>query len=250
MTKTTWTNAIYDIYDFLYWEPQHIWKIKNKNSNIKSVSIASKHIKQMEVSLNQILNIFFYLLPKENFLEFINFITKKSIYRDNYEFWIWNIVEWINDSTQPDFFFVWDNFNIAIEMKTKSKSSLEQIMKYAFFHLKENEIVWHKKKFLLIFLWEWEFKNLWNDKYDNAGILKENFQKYEIQDTTKKWNLDLVAYKKEIYNLIEKSEIAFLNYSMLKEFCILKINENIDNHIFVNLLNWIIREIDDRRIVK
>ena len=50
---------IYEIYDFLYFEPQHIGKIKNPKTTYNSSKKMIEHIKNLEVSLNHILNLFF-----------------------------------------------------------------------------------------------------------------------------------------------------------------------------------------------
>ncbi len=250
MKNSNWTEIIYDVYDYLYWEPQHIWKIKNKNSKIKNQNLALEHVKQLEVSLNQILNIFFYFLPYSIFKKLLEVIIDKNIDEDNYSLYfndISEIIDWVNKSTQPDFFFIWSKINIAIEIKTNSKSSLDQIMKYSFLHLKEIEKSWLNKKFVLIFIWKWDFQNLWKEKFSNILELKESFESYKIQDFTKKWNTSLMEYKYKIKELVKNSEINFISYKWLQEFCKNEIDNNKDNEMLVKLLNWVIKEIDCRQ---
>ena len=244
--KNNWTDIIYEIYDFLYWEPQHIWKIKNKNSKIDSVEKSLNHIKNIEVSLNQILKIFFYFLPDKLFRNFININYKKDFLENNYFLYLKEIeelIEWINWATQPDFFFIWEKSNIFIEIKTKSKSSLEQLMKYIFLHIKDCERVWKNKKLILIFLAKWDFKNLFKEKFNNIEELKKEFTKFEIPKITKKWNNNLKNYSDKIKELWEEMEIDFINYKQLKYFC--KSNLEVNKKLF----SGIIDDLEERKLV-
>jgi len=244
--KNNWTEIIYEIYDFLYWEPQHIWKIKNKDSKINSVEKSLNHIKNIEVSLNQILKIFFYFLPNNIFKSFINLKWKKDLLEDNYFFYLKEIEElinWVNWATQPDFFFIWEKSNIFIEMKINSKSSLEQLMKYIFLHIKDCERTGEDKKLILIFLAKWNFKNLFKEKYKDIWELKKEFQEFNIPKITKKWNNNLEKYFKKIKEIWKDMEIDFINYWEFKNFCIKNKNSN------EKLFSWIIDELDNRKLV-
>ena len=251
MNKHNWSEIIYDVYDFLYWEPQHIWKIKNPKNKLDSLDKTMEHIKNIEVSLNQILNIFFYFLPYNLFYKLVENTTNKPIWNDNYILYlkeVENIIDWINGSTQPDFFFIWERANISIEMKTKSKSSLDQLMKYAYLHIKDCERTGSNKDYTLIFLWNWEFKNLWKDKFENVDELKKAFTVYEIADKMKKWDINLVEYKDKIKDLVKNMNIWFLNYTDLKNFCTHNIDNNKSDEKLINLLTWLVDEINERNL--
>lgn len=251
MKKNNWPEIIYDVYDFLYWEPQHLWKTKNVNHKIDSLNKAMDHVKNIEVSLNQILNIFFYFLPYSIFYKFIEEVTNKPVWNEKYVLYlkeVENIIDWMNFSTQPDFFFIWDKSNIYIEMKTKSKSNLEQLMKYAFLHIKDCERSNHKKDLTLIFLWNWEFEKLWKEKYKNINELKSAFQRYAIPDEMKKWKVSLIEYKKQIKDLVQNINIWFLNYTQLQNFCLKNMEENQNDEKLINLLSWLIEDIDNRKL--
>jgi len=244
--KNNWTEIIYEIYDFLYWEPQHIWKIKNKNSKINSVDKSLNHIKNIEVSLNQILKIFFYFLQNNIFKNFINLKWKKDYLEDNYFLYLKEIeelIEWINWATQPDFFFIWEESNIFIEMKINSKSSLEQLMKYIFLHIKDCERVWKNKKLNLIYLAKWEFKNLFKEKFNNIDELKKEFQDFEIPKITKKGNNNLEEYFEKIKEIWKNMDIDFISYLDFKNFCIKNRKSN------EKLFSWIINELENRKLV-
>ena len=251
MGNNNWSEIIYDIYDFLYWEPQHIWKVKNKNSKINNVKKSINHVEKMEVSLNQILNIFFYFLPSKLLDELVKIIINKSIKKEKYILYLKEVdelIDWINFSTQPDFFFIWKETNIFIEMKINSKASLEQLMKYIFLHIKDCEREKTEKKLILLFLWKWEFKNLWKEKYKDIDELKEKFLNYKIPDETKKWKVDLIKYKKKIKKFSEDMDIWFLNYTYLRNFCFENIEKNKNDEILIKLLNWLVEEIERRKL--
>ncbi len=198
MKTNNWTNIVYDIYDFLYWEPQHIGKIKNPQSSYDTLEKSMKHVKNMEVSLNQILNIFFYFLPNRIFSQLIESVTCSSVWEDAYTLYLWEIedmIEGIKQSTQPDFFFLWNKQNISIEMKTRSQSSLEQLMKYIYLHIKDCERCGFEKQYTLVFLGKWDFSSLWKEEFTTIEDLQKAFENYEIPDVTKKWEVNLKPYK-------------------------------------------------------
>jgi type III secretory pathway component EscR len=121
-------------------------------------------------------------------------------------------------------------------------------MKYIFLHIKDCEREKREKKLVLIFLWNWEFKNLWKDKYQNIDKLKENFSNYEIPNQTKKWKVDLKQYKEKIKQLANNMNIWFFNYTNLKSFCLDNIEKNKNDEILIKLLSWVIEEINKREL--
>ncbi len=249
--KNNWTDIIYDIYDFLYWEPQHIWKIKNENIKINNLDKSIKHIKNMEVSLNQILNLFFYFLPNKIFYDFIWNILNKNIEGKDHTLYlkdIENLIDWIEWSTQPDFFFIGKNSNIFIEMKINAKSSLEQLMKYIFLHIKDCERENKQKELNLIFLWKNNFSNLWKEKFENIDELKAEFKKYEISDKMKKWDVDLLEYKEKIKEFWIEMNIWFLNYIDFSNFCEKQVKENKNDDKLIWLFEWLIQEFNERKL--
>jgi len=252
MKNSSWVDIIYDVYDFLYWEPQHIWKIKNINSNLDSKDKVENHIRNMEVSLNQILNIFFYFLPNEIYINFVENIIRKKILKEDYKLYlkdVENIIEDINWSTQPDFFFIWDSTNIFIEMKLNSKSSLEQFMKYIFLHIKDCERVKKEKRLILIFLSKWDFSALFKEEIYNIDDLKNKFNKYKINDYTRKWNVNLVNYKSKIYDVANAMDIWHVTYdwfyNFFNNYCCNKFCSDREK----DLINWILEEFKNRNLV-
>ena len=251
MKRNNWPEIIYNVYDYLFREPQHIWKHKNINHRINNIDKAMQHVKNIEVSLNHILNIFFYFLPYDLFYKFIEEVTNKPVWSEKYVLYldeVEDLIEWVNESTQPDFFFVWDKSNIYIEIKTKSKSSLEQVMKYAFLHIKDCERCNHEKDCTLIFLWDKDFPNLWKEKYQNIEELKKEFNNFELPIKMKKGNVDLVPYNLMIKELVQNMTIWYLNYTDLNNFCLKNIEENKNDDKLVNFFSWLVDDIKKRKL--
>jgi hypothetical protein len=140
--KSNRTEIIYDIYSFLYREPQHIGRMKNPESKYDTYDKAMAHLKNMEVTLNHLTNVFFTFLPSKLLHQFFESALQQPLWSDEYDIFVRsleNVVDDIGDFTQPDAFFVGNKNTISIEMKVGAKSSLEQVMKYGLLHHKEYE---------------------------------------------------------------------------------------------------------------
>jgi len=250
--KSNRTETIYDIYSFLYREPQHIGRMKNPETKYDTYDKAIAHLKNMEVTLNHLTNVFFTFLPSDLLHQFLESSLQKPLRSDKYNIFVRsleNVVKEIWDFTQPDIFFVGDKNTISIEMKVWAKSSLEQVMKYWLLHHKEYETSWIKKQYHLIYLGQWEFSSLRKEKYSSIKELKHAFSEYQIPHKSKKWGIPLEIYRDAIHQMVQEMTISYINYDDLKLFCIQHIDSVSNNLQIQKLLKWMIIELDDRGLV-
>lgn len=162
----SWTDEYREIVEFYYWEPQHIGRSLS-GKRFKNADEMYAHINGLEVSLNQILNIFFSLLPLIN-IDCINGDTSNVLISS----WqLETIIREQKNATQPDMFFTGSKKNIAIELKTGSKSSLDQVLKYVRFnqYIGKDTVLPLDLYFLTP---EREITSIFKEKYSSIGELQ------------------------------------------------------------------------------
>jgi len=250
--KANRTEIIYDIYSFLFREPQHLGKIRNPKSPYNTYEKSMNHLKQMEVTLNHLMNVFFCFLPSNLLHSFFEKSLGKPIWTDEYEVFVRDlgeVVPSIGDFTQPDIFFVGSKNNIAIEMKINAKSSLEQVMKYALLHYLEYETSKIKKSYSLIYLGKWNFESLREKWYKTIEELKDGFSQYQISDKSKKWSINLSKYHSAIKEMVKTMTISYISYNDIKDFCIETLPQVKSNFQVEKLLMWMVEELEMRKLV-
>lgn len=154
-----WTDEYREIVEFYYWQPQEIGRAGGKK-RFKNADDMYDHINKMEVSLNHILNIFFSLYPihKIDCFDADNSHTMLSAWQ------LELLQREQKTATQPDMFFQGKTKNIAIELKTSSKSNLGQIVKYINFN--QTLPGSSEKEFELVFLTpQSEISKIFKEKY-------------------------------------------------------------------------------------
>ena len=249
--KSNRTEIVYDIYSFLYREPQHLGKMKNPESAYTTYDKAMTNMQKKEVSLNHLANIFFSFLPSDLLHQFFLQSVQKSLQADEYDLFVRSldkVVQGIGDFTQPDIFFVGEQNTISLEMKIGAKSSLEQLMKYAFLHYKEQETSGVQKVHHLIYLGKWAFTSLREEKFDDVEALKNAFTTYQIPQKSKKWKISLGQYTQEIRSMVEQMNISYILYTDLKQFCLDNLPDQKANRQLYKLLQGMIEELEMRRL--
>ena len=151
MFGNKWTSEYYDVMEFYYWEPQHLGKIKNPKSRYNNQFKSLEHIRNMEVSLNHMFNVFFRLTPSKFVSDLLSttcnvVADSKLSMQGRYD------VRKFSKMVQPDLLFVSDNINFSIEMKIGAKSSLEQVYKYALLHWLEQQHSGRKRQSVLLYI--------------------------------------------------------------------------------------------------
>lgn len=250
--KSNRTEIIYDIYSFLYREPQHIGRMKNPESKYDTYDKAMAHLKKMEVTLNHLANVFFSFLPSNLLHQFFETALQKPVWSDEYDVFVRsldNVVEEIGDFTQPDIFFVGDKNTISVEMKVWAKSWLDQVMKYWLLHHKEQQTSGVEKAYHLIYLGQGSFSSLRNEKFEDVYALKQAFAEYEIPATSKKWKIPLAEYADTIKKMVAEMSISYISYADLKQFCADHLEETEHNRQIHKLLSGMMEELESRKLV-
>lgn len=175
-----WTDIVYDIYTYLYREPQTIDCVRKQDKKkYDSENNFVLWLQKREVVLNHIFNIFFQCLNTKQIVDFFEEVTHTEDKNDDYKIFVRDMSEVIEmnnifNPTQPDILFVWDHNTISLEMKIWSKSDYDQILKYAFLHHQEYIKSWRNKNHHLILLWKWNFNNFRSKKYNSVEDLKKD----------------------------------------------------------------------------
>ena len=61
--EANWLDSYYEALEFFYWEPQHIGRKKNVDSEFNTIEKVVKHLRRIEVTLNHNINQFLILAP-------------------------------------------------------------------------------------------------------------------------------------------------------------------------------------------
>ena len=250
---STWNNEYYENLEFYYWEPQHLGKKKDPDSSVKSLTESVAKLRKMEVSLNHIFNMFFRLCPSVITDHILWKITGYKqlgdvIYQprqNNQELYGKNV-------TQADMMLLDDSSVVAIEMKLDSKTSLEQLVKYAMLFAFEKEISGKDKNLHLIYLTKCEFPRMFKEKIVDMDDLTSKFDTTLIPDKTKSGNVELHGIKNEIVDVLKKMNICFITYTEFYNI-IREIKDGIDtterySDMLISLTDGMLNELESRNL--
>jgi hypothetical protein len=173
-----WTDEYREIIELYWWQPQSMGRSRTNPSRFPTADAMWESVSRLETTLNHVLNIFFALYPVEKLhltdsagrLEMIGSRRLEEIQRA------------MKNETQPDFFFEAEAFNFAIELKTKSKSNLEQIRKYIAF---QQHIAADKPLHLLYLTPHTEITEIFEEKFPDVAAIDSAL------DAATSGNLDL-----------------------------------------------------------
>jgi len=250
--KSNRTEIIYDIYSFLYREPQHIGKVGNKNSPQNTYDKAMAYLKTREVTLNHLSNLFFSFLPTSLLHTFFELSLKKPFVNDQYDVFVRSldsVVQGIGDFTQPDIFFVWEKNVVSLEMKLWAKTSLDQLMKYAFLHHMEQKTSWVNKSYHLLYLGKWSFSSLREEKFQDVDCVKKAFMQYSLPEVSNKWKHKLAEHSDIIKQMVADMTISYITYADLYCFCEKHLDAMKDNYQIYKLLKWMMNELEERKLM-
>lgn len=132
MRRSSWIDEYYAVFEFLFWEPQHIGKRKNPDSPMRGAEDVLAHVSSIETTLNQQLVMMLSLLPEPWTLDLLEFLTGRKpavpVALNSRETRRLPAVS--GNVTQPDLLFLGDGEILAVEMKIEARCDLEQVRKY------------------------------------------------------------------------------------------------------------------------
>lgn len=124
-----WTDIYYRSVEEYFWRPQVIGRVTNPDKPSKPWSFWRSKLAEQEVALNHILDFLFHIAPQELLNEVVTRFLGRTI----------SGVELVEPSpgllddnvVQPDIILSNTESLVFIEMKVDSKSSVDQVVKYA-----------------------------------------------------------------------------------------------------------------------
>jgi hypothetical protein len=223
-----WIDSYYEALEFFYFEPQHMrrqqlnpedQKALQRAEKSENFDVVKKHLREMEVTLNHNINQFFHLAPDSfrcKLFETVFGAPFEGMFRllgrevEGY-FGPENVM-------QPDFLFVSEASAVSIEMKVKSKSSIDQLQKYALLGLVLEKQEHRKKQHYLLLLGRGNLTQQFKDRFETVGDLKKQaLAEIVVSDflsKKRKWQSD----KERFCEILRGMKIAFWNYADFSNF--------------------------------
>jgi hypothetical protein len=210
----SWVDVYYEAVDLYYGEPQHFHQKSYEGAKTKPRIAAQEHVKRIEVSLNHQLKQFFAIAPRSLRNRLFEKAFGPSIsgefemvgadYDGRYD---------LRNATQPDFLFLAHDKCVAIEMKIRAKSDIEQVLKYALLALAV-ERKEHSRENLLLFMGKGSFSSLWREGFASVEDMRK-----KLESEKPKFMAGLPerfqGHKDRFEEIVSKLSFAFVNYSEL-----------------------------------
>lgn len=131
----SWTDSYYDSLEHYFWTSERLGHKPDPDRKLKKPGEVFARLKRLEGPLNHILGLFFALAPPR-FVAHL-FEQHAALGIDEFATYLGGDVQALCESdsaTQPDFAFDSPACFLTIEAKIDSKSSIEQVAKYALLH--------------------------------------------------------------------------------------------------------------------
>jgi len=250
--KTTplWNDELYELLEFLFWEPQHIGKTKKVNSGYRNWDEVVRHLEKIEVLLNHHFAFFFNLVSQEKKQLILSDLLKISL-KDDFQISSTstrNFEMIIKNFTQPDLLFEGLKNVVYIEMKLGAKSNCEQLLKYLILHLLYEEKTGKIKTPYLLFLGIGDIKKFFQEKVATIEELKAQLHEYKIPIKKRKGSLDVHAYRDRALKLVDTLHIAYANYDDMAQAIRKQLNLS-NNETEQKLFKGMIAELEKRHLV-
>jgi hypothetical protein len=210
----SWVDVYYEAVDLDYGEPQHLARKSYERAKSTPRIAAQKYVQKIEVSLNHQLKQFFAIAPRS----LRNRVFEKAFgpsipgafemvgadYDGRYD---------LRNATQPDFLFLAPDKCVAIEMKIKAKSDIEQVLKYALLALAVERKEHSRENFLLL-MGKGSFSSLWREGFASVEDMRK-----KLESEKPKFMAGLPerfqGHKDRFEEIVSKLSVAFINYSDL-----------------------------------
>jgi hypothetical protein len=128
--ESTWADEDQEVIEFFYWEPQHLGRMKKPLSKVSSVQAAWARVAGLEVATNHILNFYFAIASLDAINEDECWAPRDS-YRLVGSLQLEQTLRAFGGFTQADLLLRGEAHDCAIELKTRTKTSIAQVRKYA-----------------------------------------------------------------------------------------------------------------------
>jgi hypothetical protein len=133
-SKSPWPQEYYNALEFYYWEPQWLNRHAKAAPGENKLAEVLNKVRQSEVALNHLVSLFFSIAPnglvRRFFGRFLTGWSSEAVETHGHP--KLDIAQKV-DICQTDLLFEGVASMIAVEMKIRHKTSLDQIIKYALF---------------------------------------------------------------------------------------------------------------------
>ena len=214
--EVTWVDSYYEALEFFYWEPQHLGRKKHSNPEFNTAPKVRKHLRKMEVTLNQNLHQFFLLAPDTLRNELFGRLFGKTL-QGCLTLEGRNVDEKfkLQNSTQPDILFTSEADTVALEMKVGSKSSLTQVLKYALLGLAVELKLGSEKEHFLGFLGSGSFADQWKERFDSIEGLRHALAEVDCAPFLEKQTLYFREHATRFAQIVKGLSFCFVTYEEL-----------------------------------
>lgn len=215
-----WTDDYYDALWHYAWAPDdldHLSDPQRARKGRPSPNDTIKRLRRLEVPFNHLLGFFFSLAPTPFVVDLFQPLVVAEACGDlvflgrDFERRLR-----IDGITQPDFVFTSDRAFLTIELKIESKSSIEQLQKYAFLHSfveQSNPGRTHA----LLFLTPHQESSLFPGKVGSLLAARNQAAKYLREGVQQKWSMQKVAISRAA-ELLEDMDALKIRHCSFSDF--------------------------------
>jgi hypothetical protein len=210
--QVSWAGLYYDNVEHLLWNPDWI-RGRQSDGTPKTIRMLMERFRKLEAPLHHAVQTFLTLAPDRFVAKLLGLdptaaLPLRIICCQKEEHWPIDDQKKISflQLCQPDIFAEGRGVQIAIEIKAKSKSSLEQVLKYAALMSLSPRKATATTARKLIFMAPYEtFERFWSGKgYADVASLKEAARKYDdpkLDAKFRRFGSSLDAAKASLDNL-------------------------------------------------
>lgn len=156
MSRNSWLESVYDMADYYFWEPGHLYKMAIPGCTGKEfVDKVNRSVRRNEVPLNHCFNILMRVLPDSVNAAVLEQAHATKPIELHGECCFVNFMEEIGnveDFIQPDAVLESSQSRVYVELKLGAKIDLKQITKYLYFHEEWNRRLGLNKEMILLIL--------------------------------------------------------------------------------------------------
>lgn len=237
-----WNRQYYDTLAFHFWEPQHIGRTVSPDSPIRTESDAILRLKRLEVVLNHQMELFFRLAP-DRVVQQLSALGLACNWHDTFcligrEYDRTYAVEGL---TQPDLLLIGRETVLAIELKIRAKTSLEQLLKYASLLT----LLPSRGAAGLILMGPRDFPSLWKDRYQNVQDVRTAIQTLPRNRLPVKLRHFLDRNGPSVDDMLARMAIGFVNFRQFHEL-LTRERHDTSEETYARLLDGMIDELQMR----
>ncbi len=216
--EPSWIDSYYEALEFFYWEPQHIGRKKHASARLDTPEKVKRHLRRIEVTLNQNLEQFFLLAPsslrnalfEELFarpFEYAFALHGRSV---DSEFDL-------EKAMQPDLLFASDADVVSLEMKVGARCSVTQVLKYALLGVAVESHTGRQRSHSLLLLGKGDFSGLWQERFASVAELRQAIQT-DVGSFLNGSRKGFRPQEKRFRELAAGMAIEFMSYADLARF--------------------------------